>query len=140
MRGGNWWSGTNGWSRVSNRDPSYFRGPGNDWFHVGFRVARYARRTTTALIEPTESTMHIQNSPNPFSSNTVISYSLSGEEKVSLRIYDSLGHEIATLADETQSEGTHSLYWNGQNQSAGIYFCQLMAGNQLSTIKMVLLK
>ncbi len=140
MRGGNWWSGTNGWSRVSNRDPSYYRGPGNDWFHVGFRVARYARRTTTGINDPAESTIHVQNSPNPFSSNTVISYSLSGEEKLSLKIYDSLGHEIATLADETQNEGAHSVHWSGQNLGAGIYFCQMMAGNQLSTIKMVLLK
>lgn len=43
LRGGNWYNGPQGHSRVSNRDPSYYRGPDDPnhaWYHVGFRVAR----------------------------------------------------------------------------------------------------
>jgi len=140
MRGGNWWSGTNGWSRVSNRDPSYYRGPGNDWFHVGFRVARYAHRNTTGINDVAASTIHVENSPNPFNTETAISYTLPGEEKVTVKVFNALGHEMATLVDETQNEGVHTVHWSSQNQSAGIYLCQLMAGNQHSSIKMVLIK
>jgi len=70
-----------------------------------------------------------QNFPNPFNSETVISYQLSVTGKVSLKIYDVLGNEISKLVNEFQSAGNYNVNFNGSNLSSGIYFYKLQAGN-----------
>jgi len=89
-----------------------------------------------------------QNYPNPFNPSTVISYQLSANSKVSLIIYDLLGNKVATLIDEEQIAGNHSVKFNATSHiqrtthplSTGIYFYQLHAGNFVATKKLVLLK
>jgi hypothetical protein len=73
-----------------------------------------------------------QNYPNPFNPTTVISYQLSEISKVSLRIYDVLGREVANLVNEQQDAGYYRVEWNGKNTqqqpvSSGIYFYQMCA-------------
>jgi hypothetical protein len=83
------------------------------------------------------------NYPNPFNAQTAIEYALPQESKVRLRIYNTLGHLIRTVVDETQSPGYKRAVWDGKNDSgvrvsSGIYFYQLEAGFQKFTRKMIL--
>jgi len=78
--------------------------------------------------------------PNPFNPMTVIRYDLSGNEWVSITIYDLLGNQINTLVDRFQSPGSYRIEWNGfnnrgQNVSAGVYFIRLQSGNNTAVQK-----
>jgi len=81
-----------------------------------------------------------QNYPNPFNAETMISYSLPREEKVSIKIYDILGSEIMTILNDTQPAGTHKVRINSSILPSGIYFYRITAGTFAKTKKMVLLK
>lgn len=86
-----------------------------------------------------------QNFPNPFNPTTTISYAVEGVEAVSLKIYNTLGQEIRTLVNERSQSGTHSVTWDGRdntgrNVSSGIYVYRLIAGQQSTSRKMLLLK
>jgi len=83
-----------------------------------------------------------QNYPNPFNPSTVISYQLSVFSKVSLKVYDVLGKEIATLVTEEQQPGNYNYELGIRNYelSSGIYFYQLRAGSFIQTKKMIILK
>jgi len=81
-----------------------------------------------------------QNYPNPFNPSTVISYRLSAISKVSLKIYDLLGREIATLVNQEQQPGKYVKTFHGTSLPNGIYFYRLQAGNYSNTKKMILLK
>jgi len=74
-----------------------------------------------------------QNYPNPFNPNTVISYQLPVSSDVTLKIYDVLGNEIATLVDEYKPAGRYEVEFNTassiKNLASGIYFYQLKAGD-----------
>jgi hypothetical protein len=82
----------------------------------------------------------IMNYPNPFNLSTQINYSLANTGYVELSICNILGQRIATLVQGMQSSGTHTLIWNAKDASSGIYFARLQNGEQIKTIKMVLLK
>jgi len=84
----------------------------------------------------------IQNYPNPFNPSTVISYRLSNDSHVMLKIFDALGREIAILLNENKSKGEHEFHLDATNYtlSGGIYFVEMTAGTNVSTIKLVLTK
>jgi len=83
-----------------------------------------------------------QNYPNPFNPNTVISYRLSVISKVTLKIYDVLGREVAILVDEIQTAGIHHSTFSTQHYSlpSGVYFYKLATEDFVSVKKMILLK
>ncbi|MBU1680802.1 MAG: T9SS type A sorting domain-containing protein [Bacteroidetes bacterium] len=81
-----------------------------------------------------------QNYPNPFNPSTVISYSLSRETKVSLKVYDILGVEIATLVNTNKKAGSYDVRFDAVNLPSGIYFLTLTADNFSQTKKMSLIK
>ncbi len=81
-----------------------------------------------------------QNYPNPFNPNTVISYRLSVVSDVTLKVYDLLGREIATLVNEQKSAGIHSVTFNASNLPSGIYIYRLQAGKYTESKKMILMK
>ncbi|MGA7162043.1 MAG: M1 family aminopeptidase [Bacteroidota bacterium] len=81
-----------------------------------------------------------QNYPNPFNSGTTITYKLSHSANVTLKIYDVLGREVATLVDTKQLPGNYEYPWSGQSLASGIYFYQLSAGDIHLQKKMILLK
>jgi len=81
-----------------------------------------------------------QNYPNPFNPVTTIRYELAGMEHVRLIISDLSGKTVATLADEVQDSGLHSLQFSGKDLSSGIYVYTLTAGNSILARKMVLCK
>ncbi|MCK9211877.1 MAG: T9SS type A sorting domain-containing protein [Ignavibacteriaceae bacterium] len=87
-----------------------------------------------------------QNYPNPFNPETVISWQLAAGSFVTLKVYDVLGNEVATLVNEEQPAGSYQVNFNTQlttnnkQLSSGIYFYQLRAGNFVQTKKMILLR
>lgn len=81
-----------------------------------------------------------QNFPNPFNPGTVISYHLSNADYVTLKIYDLLGKEVASLVNERQSAGIHSVNFKGSSLTSGTYIYKLTAGGISETKRMMLLK
>ncbi|MBS1494803.1 MAG: T9SS type A sorting domain-containing protein [Bacteroidetes bacterium] len=90
---------------------------------------------------PSEFSLH-QNYPNPFNPSTVIRYQLSVAGFTTLRIFDLLGKEVATLVNEKQNAGSYAVDFNSSefNLPSGIYFYTLNAGEFKQTRKMVLVK
>jgi hypothetical protein len=82
----------------------------------------------------------VQNFPNPFNPTTTISYSLPRAGEVSLKIFNLLGEEVATLAFGHREAGTHSIQWDAAGQTSGVYFCRLQEGGFIETKRMLLLK
>ncbi len=97
------------------------------------------------VITPEDFTLE-QNYPNPFNPSTNIKFTLPLNKKVSLKIYDILGNEVATLINNQEfSKGTHEVTWNGRNNAgaqvaSGTYIYQLRFGNFTKSLKMMLLK
>jgi len=81
-----------------------------------------------------------QNYPNPFNPTTTIKYSIPELSFVTIKIYDVLGSEVATLVNEEKSEGSYELNWNAVNLPSGVYFYRIQAGNFIDTKKMILLR
>ncbi len=81
-----------------------------------------------------------QNYPNPFNPSTIINYTLKEKEHVSLVVYDILGKEIARLVNGIQTEGEHSVSFDGSNLPSGIYVYRLMGTNFNISKKMLLIK
>ncbi|MBL1212007.1 MAG: T9SS type A sorting domain-containing protein [Ignavibacteriae bacterium] len=81
-----------------------------------------------------------QNYPNPFNPSTTISFTLPESGMVSLKVYDVLGKEVATLVNEVVNSGQHTVDFNAENLSTGIYFYELSAGEFVQTNKMMLIK
>jgi 5-hydroxyisourate hydrolase-like protein (transthyretin family) len=81
-----------------------------------------------------------QNFPNPFNPTTTIQYQLPADAKVTLKIYDVLGSEVATLINEDQEAGYKEVKFNATNLASGMYIYRLQAGKYLSMKKMMLVK
>jgi hypothetical protein len=98
----------------------------------------------------------MQNYPNPFNPSTTIGFQIppspfseKGERRgfVSLKIYDLIGREVATLVSEPLSAGRYTRQWNAANMPSGVYFYRLQvypdavgAGSYTETKKLILLK
>ncbi|HCY76994.1 MAG TPA: hypothetical protein DHV28_13820 [Ignavibacteriales bacterium] len=84
------------------------------------------------------------NYPNPFNPRTSIQYAISNSQLVTLKVYDILGKEIATLVNEEQNPGNYAVEFNpvfsNQSLTSGVYFYRLQAGDFVKTKKMLLLK
>jgi hypothetical protein len=81
-----------------------------------------------------------QNYPNPFNPSTTIEYQLPKDTRVSLKVYNVLGQEVATLASGDQKAGYYSVRWNAGGFASGVYFCRLHTNEYVLTKKMLLLK
>jgi hypothetical protein len=86
-----------------------------------------------------------QNYPNPFNPSTAITFELPKAQEVELKIFNSLGQEVASLVSGRQRQGTHMVFWNGLNQqgqpvASGIYFYRLKTDNFTQTRKMLLVR
>lgn len=81
-----------------------------------------------------------QNYPNPFNPTTQIRFSLAEQSQVTLKVYNILGKEIATLVNDVQSSGVHEVSFNGSGLASGVYFYTLQAGKFTETRKMILVK
>ena len=85
-----------------------------------------------------------QNYPNPFNPSTSIQYAISSRQFVTLKVYDLLGREVATLVNEYKNAGSYKVDFNPASRikdiTSGIYFYRLQAGDYVETKKMLLLK
>ena len=81
-----------------------------------------------------------QNYPNPFNPATTIKFGVPVKSSVVLKVFNSLGEEVAQLVNEEKPAGTYSLEFDATNFPSGVYFYQLRAGSFVETKKMILLK
>ena len=86
-----------------------------------------------------------QNYPNPFNPSTTIEYSLPARSEVTLTVFNSLGQKVAILVNEEKPAGTYQVHWNGRDEeghevASGVYLYRLMAGEEVLTRKMTLVK
>lgn len=81
-----------------------------------------------------------QNFPNPFNPTTSIKFSVPQTQYVSLKVYDVLGTEVATLVDEEKFAGNYNVQFNGSSLASGVYLYRLQAGNFVQTKKLILMK
>jgi hypothetical protein len=82
----------------------------------------------------------MQNYPNPFNPSTYIEYKLPERTHVSLKVFDVLGREVATLVDAVQEAGSYRVRFESKELSSGVYFYVLRAGKFVDVKKMMLLK
>jgi len=81
-----------------------------------------------------------QNYPNPFNPSTMIEYSVANNEFVTLKVYDVLGQEIATLVNELKAPGKYSARFDASSLTSGIYVYRIQSESFSSTRKMILQK
>jgi len=83
----------------------------------------------------------VGNYPNPFNPTTQITFDLPAEYRVTLKVYNMLGQQVATIANgQPYEQGRHSITFDGTDLASGIYFYTMSAGPYFATHKMVLLK
>jgi len=126
--------------------------PSNAMDHVTYMLDNNATNSFPAgtamrsKIVSVESTSFItdyvleQNYPNPFNPSTTIKFGIPEKNNVVVKIYNSLGSEIATLVNEVRDAGSYEIQFNASNFSSGIYFYKIESGNFIQTKKMLLLK
>ncbi len=83
--------------------------------------------------------------PNPFNPRTRFRYGLTETGRVDIAVFDVRGHRVATLLNEVMAAGDHQVYWDGRGDNgllaaSGTYVCRLVAGTQVRTTRMMLLK
>ncbi|MFI5252255.1 MAG: T9SS type A sorting domain-containing protein [Bacteroidota bacterium] len=110
--------------------------PGDNGVVVNYTTLGVNERNTGA---PGSFALH-QNYPNPFNPTTVIHYQLSAAGRVTLKIYDVLGKEIATLVDGLQTPGDHFVQWDGSALPSGVYFYRIQSGLYSETKKLLLMR
>jgi hypothetical protein len=81
-----------------------------------------------------------QNYPNPFNPSTSIEFALPKPGFVTLKIYNTLGEEVATLVSEKLPAGKHQRVWEAQGLASGVYLYRLQAGEFVQTRKLILLR
>ncbi|MCJ7552816.1 MAG: T9SS type A sorting domain-containing protein [Ignavibacteriaceae bacterium] len=82
----------------------------------------------------------LQNYPNPFNPETNIRYSVPKGTQVTLKVYDVLGNEVATLVNEFKNAGEYNMRWQASNVSSGVYFYELRTDEFVKINKMILLR
>jgi len=89
--------------------------------------------------KPSKFTLN-QNYPNPFNPTTIIQYAVNNRQFVSLKVYDMLGNEVATLVNSEKPSGVYEVEWNAIGFPSGVYFYQLQTEGYIETKKMTLMK
>jgi len=119
------------------------------WILTDGGVCSFDDEAETSVKESEETPQSINirgNFPNPFNPSTTIEFSVGSDNPVVLDIYSIAGQKVRTLVDgQRYGAGVHSVIWNGKDEtgmavSAGIYFCQITAGNLTSVHKMTLVR
>ncbi len=141
---GQFYPQTNDW-RLVNFSLSSFEGDLLIRFRIvcGFSNNLYFDDVRVDMLTSTKENtpMAMSNiSPNPFTSSTTFTYSLTEPSQVSLRIYDSFGYQVAEPIFADQQNGEHKITWNTENLPAGIYYSRLYAGKQVMMQKIIKMK
>ena len=99
----------------------------------------YSNEVEVDVILPDEFSLE-QNFPNPFNPSTKITFSLATDSKVTLKVFDMTGQQVATLINQNLTAGIHNYDFNAAGFYSGVYFYRLQAGSFIETKKMTLLK
>jgi len=81
-----------------------------------------------------------QNYPNPFNPSTTIKFHMPKQSRVTLKIFDLLGREVASLVNENEQAGIHTVEWDASRLASGVYFYTITAGSCRETKRMILMK
>jgi hypothetical protein len=116
---------------------------GTGWYVDNIKITNYQGQITgtgnNLGIIPDKYSLG-QNYPNPFNPSTSIKFGLSKSGIVKLIVYDVTGKVISTLLNETFNAGEHTVLFNAENLSSGVYYYKLESGNFSDTKKMLLIK
>lgn len=111
---------------------------------AGAMILKYMAMNAPTTVKDDEYSLYNfvlhQNYPNPFNPVTVIRYQLSDNSEVTLKVYDVLGNEVATLVNEYKPAGNYEIEFDALQLSCGVYYYRLQSGYFFETKKMVLLK
>lgn len=114
--------------------------------NTGHRLlsAIYKSDSTTNVIqeisEIPENFLLYQNYPNPFNPTTIISWTSPKDGFVTLKVYDVLGREVATLVNEYKSAGEHTIDFNAKELSSGVYIYRIQIGDYIQARSLILQK
>ena len=114
-----------------------------DWYKVMNYSIRCIKDDPTGVLNESlvpDKFILMQNFPNPFNPTTIIQFETTHKTFISLKIFNVLGNEIATLVNEEKPVGIYNIEWDAKGLPSGIYFCQLNTNNYNKSIKMLLLK
>ncbi|TSA23739.1 T9SS C-terminal target domain-containing protein, partial [bacterium] len=105
---------------------------------------KWTKEITVAVAAPAKFEVY-QNYPNPFNPSTAISYQLTANSTMSLKIYNLLGQEVASLVDGDRLAGYHQEMWDATRCASGVYIYQIIATDehgtkQIAHRRMLLLK
>ena len=78
--------------------------------------------------------------PNPFNPSTTLNFALPLDSEVSIAVYNLQGREVVTLISGNMDAGYHSVVWNADSHSSGVYFVKMTAGEYVNTQKLMLVK
>lgn len=118
----------------------FFRGRVDSVRVYNYALSDFKTATSTDNEELPDAISLAQNYPNPFNPVTTITYALPHAERVTLKVYDVLGREVATLVDGMVSAGSHRVYFEPHGIASGTYFYQLKTENTTKTRTMLLVK
>lgn len=138
--GGSTWSPS-----VLGRYINRFRGLGDTLgYACGERVYKFSRDSTIVDVKSTENSLRQfrleQNYPNPFNPTTTIRFDIMQEGLVSLKVFDILGKQVGILVDEKLQPGSYSRVLDAVSLPSGLYFYRLIAGGNVRTKKMILIR
>jgi len=94
--------------------------------------------STVSMSEEIPKEYSISNYPNPFNPSTTINYQLPENGFVTIKVYDILGKEVATLVNENKQAGYHKIDFDGSKLTSGIYIYTIKANNFAQSKKMIL--
>ncbi len=112
---------------------------------INFDPGNWILKTLQSLTEVEDITIPLQysleqNYPNPFNPSTTIEYNLPQGGFVTLKVYNILGKEVATLVNEQIDAGKHKVDFDASGPNSGVYFYKIESGSFVGTKKMILLK
>ncbi len=125
---------------------SLVEGAGHDWKvwkHGLYHFSQLIFTETTTSIRQDEISAEYnlyQNYPNPFNPTTKIKYSIPHAGLVSIKVFDLLGSEIATLVNEEKQTGNYEIEFNASNLASGVYIYKMQVGNFFNAKKFILMK
>jgi hypothetical protein len=112
---------------------------GTDWISVSSPLAPVGVKDLAAQNLPKGFELS-QNYPNPFNPTTQLSYSVKLSGFISLKVYNLLGQQVASLFEGVRPAGNYQATFNAENLPSGVYFARLQNGTNSVTKKMMLLK
>jgi hypothetical protein len=135
--------GANGLGWYNRADPNYGSGKAvsheNLLLTASIAVPTAVNEAATRTNVPQQYGL-AQNYPNPFNPSTTIKFQMPSKGFVTLKVFDIMGREVATLANGMREAGNYTVQWSAANLSSGVYWYRLTAGTFVQTNKMLLLK